>query len=194
MGNKKNVVVSVMVLALFVGFTSWLTNLYIEKKLASNAVEAASTNLNAQVNAGTLSISAPANATLSAIDLDTLPDTGGDSTGTISGIVVKDHRAGAPGWSATATCSDFASGTDTIAVTNLSITPSAITAIGNSSLTGVAAGSAHTYTGITDPASLMTATATNGRGRYQQDEGLSLFVDISTVPGTYTATVTETVA
>ncbi len=33
MEKKKNLVVSVMVLALFVGFTSWLTNLYIEKKI-----------------------------------------------------------------------------------------------------------------------------------------------------------------
>ncbi|HPN67051.1 MAG TPA: hypothetical protein PLZ62_00130 [bacterium] len=166
----------------------------MKKKLASSAVQAASTDINAQVNPGTLSISAPANATMTSIDLDTLPDAGGDSTGTISGVVVKDHRAGAPGWSATATCSDFSSGSDTITVDNLTITPSTITAIGNSSLTGVSAGSAHTYSNTSDPASLMTATASNGRGRYQQDEGLSLFVDISTVPGTYSATVTETVA
>jgi hypothetical protein len=192
--EKKQILVSLAVLVLFVGFTSWLTNRYFETRLADSAVQAANTNINAQVNAGTLSISAPANATMTAVDLDTIPDIGANSTGTITGVVVKDHRSGTPGWSATATCSDFTSGGDTIAVTNLTITPSAITAIGNSSLTGVTAGSAHTYTGTSDPAALMTATAGNGRGRYNQNEALSLFVDISTIPGTYTATVTETVA
>ncbi len=192
--ERKQILVSLAMLALFVGVTSWLTNKYVETKLADSAVQAASTNINAQVNAGTLSISAPANASMTAIDLDTIPDTGGTSTGTISGVVVKDHRSGTPGWSATATCSNFTSGADTIAVTNLTLSPGAITPVGNSSLTGVSAGSAHTYTGTSDPATLMTATAGNGRGRYNQDEGLSLFVDVSSIPGTYTATVTETVA
>lgn len=194
MKDKKEVVVSILALVMFTGITAWLTQSYINKKMDNDSALAATTTINAQVNAGNLSISAPGTATMSTIDMDTIPDAGTSSTGTIAGVRVKDHRAGAPGWSATATCSDFTSGGDTIAVTNLTITPSAITPVGNSSLTGVSAGSAHTYSGTSDPASLMTATAGNGRGRYDQDEGLSLFVDVSTIPGTYTATVTETVA
>ncbi len=192
--EKKRILISLGVLVLFIGMTSWLTNKYVETKMANSAVQAANTNINAQVNAGTLSIAAPASATMTTIDLDTIPDTGGTSTGTIAGIAIKDHRAGSPGWSATTTCSDFTSGSDTIAITNLTVTPSTITALGNSSLTGVSTGSAHTYTGTSDPASLMSATAGNGRGRYTQNLGLSLFIDVSTIPGTYTSTVTETVA
>lgn len=194
MKDKKEIVVSILALVMFTGITAWLTQSYINKKMDNDSALAATTTINAQIDAGNLSISAPGTATMTTIDMDTIPDAGTSSTGTIAGVRVKDHRAGAPGWSATATCSDFTSGSDSIAVTNLTITPGAITPIGNSSLTGVTAGSTHTYTGTSDPASLMTATSGNGRGRYDQDEGLSLFVDVSTIPGTYTATVTETVA
>ncbi|MFZ5391705.1 MAG: hypothetical protein ACOZAR_00740 [Patescibacteria group bacterium] len=194
MKDKKEIVVSILALVMFTGITAWLTQSYINKKMDNDSALAATTTINAQIDAGNLSISAPGTATMTTIDMDTIPDAGTSSTGTIAGVRVKDHRAGAPGWSATATCSDFTSGSDSIAVTNLTVTPGAITPIGNSSLTGVTAGSTHTYTGTSDPASLMTATSGNGRGRYDQDEGLSLFVDVSTIPGTYTATVTETVA
>ena len=195
MKNKKEIVVSILALVMFTGITAWLTQSYINKKVDNDSALAATTNINAQVNAGNLSISAPGTATMSAVDMDTIADTGTTSTGTITGVRVKDHRAGAPGWSATATCSNFSDGgTNTIAVTNLTITPGAITTVGNSSLTGVTAGGAHTYTGASDPASLMTASSGNGRGRYDQDEALSLFIDVSTVPATYSATVTETVA
>lgn len=195
MKNKKELLLSILALVVFTGITAWLTQSYINKKNDNDSALAATTTINAQVNPGTLSISAPGSATMSAVDMDTIPDGGTNSTGTISGVRVKDHRSGTPGWSATATCTNFSDGgTNTIAVTNLTITPSAITPIGGSSLTGVTAGGAHTYTGTSDPASLMTATAGNGRGRYDQDEGLSLFVDVSTVPATYSATVTETVA
>ena len=195
MKNTKEMLLSVIALVLFTGLTAWLTSSYINSKMANDGVLAATTNINATVNPGTLSIQAPGTASMTAIDLDTLPDAGGYSTGTITGVRVKDHRAASPGWSATATCTNFSDGgSNTIAVTNLTITPSAISPVGNSSLTGVTAGSAHTYTGTSDPATLMTATAGNGRGRYDQNEALSLFVDISTVPATYTATVTETVA
>ena len=194
MKDKKEIVVSILALVMFTGITAWLTQSYINKKMDNDSALAATTTINAQIDAGNLSISAPGTATMTTIDMDTIPDAGTSSTGTIAGVRVKDHRAGAPGGSATATCSDFTSGGDSIAVTNLTVTPGAITPIGNSSLTGVTAGSTHTYTGTSDPASLMTATSGNGRGRYDQDEGLSLFVDVSTIPGTYTATVTETVA
>ncbi|MFA4930865.1 MAG: hypothetical protein WC570_03320 [Patescibacteria group bacterium] len=195
MKNKKDLFVSILALVAFTGLTAWLTNTYISQKMDNDGVLAATTNINAQVNSGTLSIQAPGTASMTSIDLDTIPDGGGTSTGTIAGVRVKDHRSGAPGWSATATCSNFSDGgSNSIAVTNLTITPGSISPVGNSSLTGVSAGSAHTYTGTADPASLMTATAGNGRGRYDQDEALSLFVDVSTVPATYSATVTETVS
>lgn len=193
--EKRNLLLSVVALVAFAGLSAWLTNVYVNRLSQNETAQAATTTLSAAINAGTLSISAPGSATMSAVNMDSVPDSGTTSTGTITGVKVSDHRGGAPGWSATATCSNFSDGgTNTIAVTNLSITPGSVSAVGNSSLTGITAGSSHTFTGASDPASMMSASAGNGRGRYTQDESLSLFVDVSVVPATYTATVTETVA
>ena len=76
----------------------------------------------------------------------------------------------------------------------ITVTPDTPSAVGNSSLTGVTAGTAHTYTGTSDPATLMSATTGNGRGRFNQDVDLSLLIDVTTVPASYSATCTETVS
>ncbi|MCD6471423.1 hypothetical protein J7K86_02755 [bacterium] len=155
----------------------------------------ADTSLSVTINPGTLQVQAPASATFTEVNLDDIPDTGTDTTATISPVKIKDHRAGTPaGWSVTMTNTDFVSGSDTIAVTNLTVTPGDITAVGNSSLDGITKGSAHTFTSTSDPATLATADAGYGRGRFNQDEDLSLFIDVSTAPGTYSATSTITIA
>lgn len=194
MKNKKDLFLVLVGLIVFAGATTLLTMKYLETKVANDGTLAASTTINATVNAGTLSISAPGTASMSAIDLDSISDSGGTSTGTITGIKISEHRNTTPGWSATMTCTNFTSGGNTIAVTNLTVTPGGLTPLGNSSLTGVSAGSAYTYTGVADPATLATATAGNGRGRFQLNAGLSLGVDVATMPGSYSATCTETVA
>ena len=194
MKNKKGLLLAVLGLSVLVGVSYFITSKYLEMKAGSDPTLAASTTINANVSAGTLSITAPGTASMSAVDLDTIGDSGGTSTGTITGIGIRDHRGTSPGWSATMTCTDFTSGGNTIAVTNLTVTPGNLAVVGNSSLTGVTAGSAHTYTGIADPATLATATATNGRGRYTLDSALSLLVGVATVPASYSATCTETIS
>ncbi|MBU0648140.1 WxL domain-containing protein [Patescibacteria group bacterium] len=195
MKDKKEMLLSVLALVAFTGLTAWLTSAYINQKVANDGVLAASTTVSADINAGTLSLTASSSVSMSAINLNSIGDAGSNSTGSISEVKVSDHRSTAPGWSVTATCSDFTDGgSNSIDITNLTVTPGTVSAVGNSSLTGVSAGGAHTYTGTSDPATMMTATTGNGRGRFTQDTDLSLFVDVSTVPASYSATMTETVS
>jgi|GEM_PF-1867387 len=195
MKNKRDLLLVLVGLVIFAGASLLVTTKYLETKQANDGTLAADTTINANVNAGTLSISAPGTASMSAIDLDAMDDSGGTSTGTISGIKVKDHRGTSPGWSATMTCTNFTDGgSNSIPVTDLTVTPDTPSAVGNSSLTGVTAGTAHTYTGTSDPATLMSATTGNGRGRFNQDVDLSLLIDVTTVPASYSATCTETVS
>ena len=195
MKNKRDLLLVLVGLVVFAGASLFITTKYLETKVENDGTYAANTTVNANVNAGTLSITAPASATMSAIDLDAIGDSGGASTGTMSGIKVKDHRNTSPGWSSTMTCTDFTDGgTNTIPVTDFTVTPNTPTAVGNSSLTGVSAGSAHTYSGTSDPASLLSATTGNGRGRFNQDVDLSLAIDVTTAPASYSSTCTETVS
>lgn len=195
MKNKRDLLLVLVGLIVFAGASLLVTTKYLQSKQENDGTLAADTTINANVNAGTLSISAPGSASMSAIDLDTMSDSGGTSTGTISGIKVKEHRGSTPGWSATMTCTDFTDGgSNTIPVTDFTVTPNTPAAVGNSSLTGVSAGTAHTYVGNSDPATLMTATAGNGRGRFDLDLDLSLAIDVTTVPARYAATCTETVS
>lgn len=55
--EKKQILVSLAVLVLFVGFTSWLTNKYVETKLAHSAVQAANSNLDKSINSTSNQIS-----------------------------------------------------------------------------------------------------------------------------------------
>ncbi len=158
-------------------------------------LNAANTNLNLGVNEGSLSVQSPSVVQLNETNLDNIPDTGAWAYVLYDDIVVRDHRSIAPGWSATATLSDFTDGTYTISAdSNTAFYPIAITPIGNSSITGVTGGPIHYFTGPTDPTSVMTATNGNGKGRYKNNGYLALFIDVSTAPGSYVGVLTLTVS
>ena len=165
-----------------------------QPKLVPDDAVAADATVTASLTAGTLQVNAPGTTSLSDTDLDVIDDSGGEATGTLSGVEIRDHRAAAPGWSATITCDDFDDGVEVIPVTEFTITPGTINPTGNSSLTGVTAGSQHTFSGTSDPATLMSAANGNGRGRFVQNTDLSLGIDVSTVPSLYSTTCTETVS
>jgi hypothetical protein len=156
--------------------------------------QAASSTISTTLTAGTLQLIAPGTAALSSTNLDSIANGGTAATGTLSGVNVRDHRATAVGWSATMSCTNFTNGGNTISVTKFTITPGTVSAVGNSSLTGVAAGSQHTFTSTSDPATLMSASSGNGRGRFNQDTALSLLIEVATVPANYSSTCTETVS
>ena len=80
---------------------------------------------------------------------------------------------------------------DVLPVTGLSITPSAVTTVSGSS-TGVSAGSPHTFSGTSDPATIMSALSGDGMGQYTNTPNLSLTIPANSYANTYTATITET--
>lgn len=81
---------------------------------------------------------------------------------------------------------------DTIPVTNLKITPDTFAAVSGSS-DGVSNGSEHTFSGTSDPASIITASSGYGMGSYTDNPALVLTVPAATYANSYTATITETV-
>jgi len=155
---------------------------------------AANADIVASLTAGNLSVSAPGSVNLADVNLDSLPDTNGQATGVLSGIEVRDHRQSAPGWSVTVTCTDFTDGVSTISVTKFTVEPQSVTPIGNSSTSGVNVGTPHTFTGTSDPATIVSAGNNSGRGRFTIDTNLALEIGVATKPSGYTATMTETIS
>jgi hypothetical protein len=150
-----------------------------------------------RIIAGALTLQAPSDVTFSDITVSTVNQT---VTGNASGWKVDDARglktSQQPGWSLTASATNFTDGDpvepSSIAVTNLTVTPSSLSTISGSS-TGVSLGSAHTFTSSSDQTAVAVASGGNGRGRYQGDLGLSLVVPANTPASTYSSTVTFTV-
>lgn len=151
------------------------------------------TSVTAKVNPGNLTLTAPGSVAMTAVNLDALPDQGGASTGSMT-LGIRNHRPPATntGWSLTAVVSNFVSGTDVIPVDRLTVTPGDLTPIANSPLTGTTTGPEVNPATPTTPISLAQAASGNGRGRYTQEVGLSLAIDVATAPGDYSATIVET--
>ncbi|MBU0648193.1 WxL domain-containing protein [Patescibacteria group bacterium] len=182
-------------LIVLLGVCSFLAGAYIRKLVDPGYSKAAKTVIYTNISGGSLSDLAPETIAMSDIDLDTVDSSGAVSNGIISGVKIQDHRSASPGWSLSITCDNFVDEeSNLIPVTNLTITPGAISPVGASSLNGISAGSKRAFGSTIDPIILMSAAAGNGMGRFLQDVGLSLSVDISTVPGSYSSVCTETVA
>ncbi|MCD6471427.1 hypothetical protein J7K86_02775 [bacterium] len=142
---------------------------------------------------GRLYLFAPSGADFSDVNLNEISGEGIVSQADIRSVVLVDLRRDKPGWTVTATCTHFINEDgDIIDVNNLIIDPQKIVAIWGS-LDGVNKGPEHNFTGPNDPALLMQALPGYGKGIYVQYEILKLFIDVSTAPGTYTATMTFTV-
>lgn len=133
------------------------------------------------------------------------PGTAGTATFNVSGLETQTASVtgsnvaiGTHGVTATFAAATYVTGNswtirvDTNPVTNLTMTPSAVTTVSGSS-TGVTAGSAHTFTSTSDAATIMSASLGNGQGSYSDNPSLSLSVPANSYADTYTATVTETV-
>lgn len=139
---------------------------------------------------GSLSLSAPASSSLSTVQL-AFPRP--NATGSLGTTTATDTRGTNVGWSLIATCTDFIDGGNTIEVTNLTIEPDNSTldaVIGT--LTGVAAGVQHTFSGTSDPANIITASFGEGTGQYVINPDLSLSIPVGAYAGNYTATMTLT--
>lgn len=149
----------------------------------------ASQTLNSSVKSGTLSMTqAGDTVTMTPVDFGT----GGSSTGALNAITVKDYRGGASGWSLTASNTNFVGPSgSTLPAGNLSWTPACSTTSGSPST--CAAGSAGTV-GTAGATLASTPAATLTGGQFSATANLSLNVPAFTAPGTYSSTLTLTLA
>lgn len=152
---------------------------------------AATTTLNAIINSGTLTITNPSIATISAVNLE---GTAQASTGSLGSVTVTDNRGTGMGWSVTAAVSDFSCCTPlkTITADNLQIDPGMLTAV-TGKTAGVTAGNTHKFSSSEDPATLMTAVTGSGMGSYRVTPSISLAIPPDAYAGTYTATIIITI-
>lgn len=133
-------------------------------------------------------LQSPSSTTLPGVTLD---GTAQSTTGALGNIRVKDNRPSAPGWTVTASSTNFASNSETIAASKASASPRAVTTPDGSSLTGVSAGGGGT---LDVSRVLSSATAGNGLGTYDENPNETVNVDTTVKTGTYTATLTITLA
>lgn len=179
---------------IFLSVTAWLVWSYT--KYAKVNTGQTQTVLDLEVSGGTLrqNIVEGADGTVE-VDMSKVFLSGGDEvTSGMINTLVKDHRGTAVGWSQTMSCTNFFSGSDIIAVNNLSVDPATITPYGESDLSGVFLGTTHNLVDENDQAVLMYALPGAGEGRYEAESILELFIDKNTPSGSYTAEVTVTVA
>jgi hypothetical protein len=154
------------------------------------ASDDAPTTVTFSVNVGALTITAPASISLGS------GDPGTTITHNLGGnVVVTDLRASLGGtWTATASSTDWTTGTgttpETIPAGDASYTPGTITVTGTSNAAtqglNIAALSG-------DPQDVITATVT-GNNTATWDPTIAVAVPAAAVGGTYTATLTQSVA
>ncbi|WP_370150681.1 WxL domain-containing protein [Streptacidiphilus sp. EB129] len=148
-----------------------------------------SQTLNSSVKGGTLSMTqAGSTVTMTPVDFGT----GGSSTGALNAITVKDFRGGSSGWSLTASNTNFTGpGGSSLPAAGLSWTPSCTTTAGSPSTCAAGSAGAVGTAGAT-LASAPAATLTGGQ--FAAGANLSLTVPAFTAPGSYSSTLTLTLA
>lgn len=137
--------------------------------------------------AGVLSITVPVTATLPSIA------PGNTTSGQLGTVTVSDDR-GVGSWTATVSCTVFSSGSHTIGLTQISYWSGAATATtGTGTFTPgqLTAANAVTLTTSRTAFSLTGGSAVNSAS---WDPTLTVTLPLSTVSGTYTATITHSVA
>jgi hypothetical protein len=139
------------------------------------------------VTTGALSMTAPVSANLGA------GAPGTTITGALGAVTVTDDRALlAATWTATASATDWTTGggtpAETIPVTDTTYTPGTITTTGTITATGTPITLAHSA------APAVTGTAGVGNNTATWNPAIAVAVPASAVGGTYTGTVTQSVA
>jgi hypothetical protein len=150
------------------------------------AAGSATTPTSFQVNAGALSISAPASVTFAAV-------TAGATTvgGQIGNVTVTDNRGLLIGlWTATVTSTDFVSTNTTIPAANINYSAGTASTTGNISLNAPGAGPLSNSTALTAQSSISLL----GSGTATWNPTLAITIPLSATAGTYVATLTHSVA
>lgn len=162
----------------------------------AHAALTANTTLSVTIDAGTLSISAPATASLGTVSAAV----GSTVNAPLGTVTVSDSRGSLLGWSVTAktTTTSMSTGGDTPDTIALGPTgplgwvTGTVSATGGSLLSGVTAGGGGFLNNST-AIPVATAALTAGGGTYTYNPMLTLTVPSNTAVGTYTVVVTQTV-
>jgi hypothetical protein len=133
-------------------------------------------------------LSAPTSSTLPGVALN---GTSQSTSGALGAMQVKDSRPTAPGWTLTASSTNFTSGANTIANSLATLTPGSVTTPNGSNLTGVSAGAAGS---LSAARTIMSASAANGLGTYSVNPTEAAQINTTVKTGTYTATLTITLS
>lgn len=157
---------------------------------AANAATSGTTDLTFQLSgASSLSISvpaAPSTVSGSVTTGTTVPVTLGNTT-------VTDNTGSLLGWTVTADATDLSDGSGhTIAKSSMVWVTGTVSAGSTGLLSGVSAGAGGAF-GVT-PVAVAKALANAGGGQYSYPATVTLIVPANTFAGTYTTTVTQTVA
>jgi len=160
--------------------------------LVPAAANAADTTVTFTVNSGSLSVNAPASLSLSAANLAL---TAGSVTGTMTTNTITDTRGGLglTGWTVTGSSTDFVTANNggfTIPKASVSLSSGAATIVSGvpvvvPSLTGVSMGA---------PATILQATSATGSNQVTYTPTVAVTVPTNAVPGSYSGTITQTVA
>ncbi len=158
------------------------------------------------INAGALTMQAPADVTLPDITVSSEQQA---VTGEMADWKVDDARghkpAAVPGWSLTMTASDLSDAhlspteTSSIDVTNLTVTPNDGEAFFGAVVGDLSLGSATVMAdaddnGTSDAVTVGTAPVTKGRGRFQGDVSMDWVIPANSDSTTYRSTMTFTVS
>lgn len=147
---------------------------------------AAGTQTTFTVTAGTISISAPASASLGS---QTATVGNSTITGPLGTVTVTDQRGGILGWTASVISTAFTpSAGPADPASNITYTPGTITTVGTVTATGSSAAD------LTTNKPVVVATLVNGGNSATWGPTLAVVVPGGFVTGTYTATVTHSVA
>jgi len=142
---------------------------------------------------GSLNLSVPANVSLPTISVDSKPN---DVSTIITPIQVIDTRLSNPGWTLTATTSDFASQTlqdVSIPVSNaFKNSPGSVT-VNEGQTNGVNIGDLKTINSVTDNMSIFSGSTGNSKGNYQISTTITLTVPSFSRATSYQSVYTYTI-
>jgi hypothetical protein len=153
----------------------------------ARAATTVDTTLTFTEGTGAIAITAPVSSTL----LPPLSPSGTDQTvsAAIGPVTVTDNQGNDAGWVATASATDFTSGTATITISHATYTTPAATTTGTSTVSATTLGPLSST-----PAAVQTATGVSGSNTATWDPTITLTVPAGTVSGTYTSTLTHSVS
>jgi hypothetical protein len=152
------------------------------------AAGSGSTPVTLAVNGGTLDITVPAGpVALGAVSASTSAQT---ITGALGSVTVTDGRSGTAGWTTTAGAVDF-TGPQTI---NMSATGGSSYVPGDATVTGTATVTASTLSPLFPAGPVQVATGVTGINTATWNPTISVTVPADALAGTYSSTLTHSVA